>query len=93
MSSPRSPTDLRNGLDGCIAITRADERKSVWHLYWDRSTWPPQIHARERWSGVEIDPDEVAKGIDGSVTAGAWADFAREFLERAEPETEAPAVE
>lgn len=90
---PQVSTDLRNGLDGYIAITHADERKSVWHLYWDSSTWPPQIHARERWRGVDIDPDEVAQGIDGSVPATAWAALAHAFLERAEPENEASAVE
>jgi hypothetical protein len=32
---PRVSTDLEKGLDAYLAMTRADERKNVWNLYWE----------------------------------------------------------
>jgi hypothetical protein len=33
---PQVSTDLRNGSDGVHVMTRADEQKHVWHLFWER---------------------------------------------------------
>jgi hypothetical protein len=77
-------TDLRKGLNGYIAMTRADEKKRVWSLYWDRSGPTYKIYAREWCAGDDFDPDQVAASIDGDVTAADWQALARDFLERLE---------
>lgn len=75
-------TDLRHGLNGYIALTRADERKHVLSLFWDRSGHTFKIYAREWCSGDDFNADEVAASIDGGVPAAAWQELAQEFLDR-----------
>lgn len=77
---PQVVTDLRNGLDGYIAITRADERKQAYHLFWSERGWPYVIHARARWDDMDIDPREVAASIHKDIPADAWGELARDFL-------------
>lgn len=76
-------TDLRQGQNGYIAMTHADEKKHVWNLYWDRSGSTYVIRARQQWSDG-IDPDAVAKSIDGGIPADGWRELASDFLRRLE---------
>ena len=75
-------TDLRQGLNGYIAMTRADERKHVFSLFWVRSGTAFKIYARSWCSGDDFDADEVAATIDGGLPAGAWQELAQDFLDR-----------
>lgn len=71
-------TDLRIGLDGYIALTRADEKRRAICLYWDWTGLEYVIYARESFA----DADEVADLIDGEVPAAAWRSLAQELLKR-----------
>lgn len=82
--SSQVSTDLRNGLNGYIAMTRADAKKSVWSLFWDRSGPTNRIYAREWCAGDAFDVDEVAERIDGGLPASAWEALALDFLSRLE---------
>lgn len=75
-------TDLRNGSDGVHVMTRADEGKRVWHLYWERSG--RELHVRPRGQSEDdaVDPDAVAEALDGQVPAAGWRALAEDFLER-----------
>lgn len=75
-------TDLRNGLNGYIALTRADERKQVFCLYWDRSGPEYVIYARESFAEDNFDADEVARYVSGDVPAEAWKGLAEDLLSR-----------
>lgn len=77
-------TDLSHGLDGYLAMTRADERKQVYNFYWDRDAGTLRIYTRNQWDDGEIDPDEVAESIDGDVPANGWKELAEAFLARFE---------
>lgn len=77
-------TDLRQGLDGCWAMTHADERKHVWNLYWDTSGSELVIRARGQRADEDIDPQVVAESIDGDVPALGWRGLAEDFLTRFE---------
>lgn len=75
-------TDLRQGLNGYIAMTRADTRKGVMGLFWERSGSTYKIYARE-WCALDaFDADDVADSIDGLVPAEGWEALARDFLRR-----------
>lgn len=75
-------TDLRKGLNGYIALTRADTRKQVFCLFWDRSGPEYKIYAREAFAEDNFDADEVARFVDGDVPAEAWKALAEDLLER-----------
>jgi hypothetical protein len=75
-------TDLRNGLDGYIALTRADEEKRVMCLYWDRTGPEYVVYARESFAGDDFDAEEVASFVDGDVPAEAWQSLAQDLLKR-----------
>jgi hypothetical protein len=75
-------TDLRNGSDGVHVMTRADEGKHVWHLYWERSGGELRVLPRAQWEGDAVDPDAVAEALDGQVPAAGWRALAENFLER-----------
>lgn len=77
-------TDMRHGLDGYLAMTRADERKQVHNFFWGREDGKLCIFARSQWADGEIDPREVAESIDGDVPASGWKELAEAFLVRFE---------
>ncbi|RIJ70567.1 hypothetical protein D1871_18445 [Nakamurella silvestris] len=79
---PQVTTDVSKGLDGTRAMTRADERKHVWNLYWDTSGGELAVYPRNQWADGEIDADVVAGTIDGDVPADGWRQLAEGFLER-----------
>lgn len=74
-------TDIRQGLDGVWAMTRADERKHTMNFYWDTDGPEITIYSRGVWSDGEVDVDQAAKWIDGGVPANGWRDLAADFLE------------
>ena len=53
---PQVGTDLRNGSDGVHVMTRADEQKHVWQLFWEREGRDLRIVARPQWEGEAIEP-------------------------------------
>lgn len=75
-------TDLRQGLNGYLVMTRADERKHVFSLFWARSGATFKIYARGWCSGDDFDADEIAASIDGGLPAAAWQALAQDFLGR-----------
>ncbi|MFQ1003658.1 hypothetical protein [Modestobacter sp. SSW1-42] len=75
-------TDLRNGSDGVRVMTRADERKQVYNLYWDTSGGTVNVYARPQWADAELDYDAIAESIDGKVPADGWRYLADDFLSR-----------
>jgi hypothetical protein len=79
---PQVDTDIRKGLDGVWAMTRADDRKHTHNFYWDADGPEIVIYPRPIWSDGQIDVDEAAKWIDGDVPADGWRDLAAEFLNR-----------
>lgn len=79
---PQISTDLRNGSDGVHVMTRADEQKHVWHLFWEREGRDLRIVARPQWEGEAIEPDIVADSLDGDVAPTGWLVLAESFLER-----------
>jgi hypothetical protein len=81
---PQVSTDLRNGSDGVHVMTRADEQKHVWHLFWEREGRDLRIVARSQWEGEAIEPDAVADSLDGDVAPAGWLALAEGFLERFE---------
>lgn len=79
---PQVSTDLRNGSDGVHVMTRADEQKHVWHLFWEREGRDLRIVARPQWEQEAIEPDIVADSLDGDVAPTGWLALAESFLER-----------
>ncbi|WP_127362863.1 hypothetical protein [Brevibacterium aurantiacum] len=77
-------TDLRSGLNEYIAITRADERKQTFALYWVRyeNTWTVFSRSDDFDAGNPSDLEFAARTINGDLPATAWAELARTFLER-----------
>ncbi|TFV79401.1 hypothetical protein E4P39_01820 [Blastococcus sp. CT_GayMR19] len=75
-------TDIRNGLDGVWAMTRATQNKQTFNLYWDTSGAEVAVYARPQWAGEEIDEDVIAESIDGGVPASGWQALAEDFLVR-----------
>lgn len=53
-------------------MTRAEEKKQLLSLYWDREGPTFKIYARQWCSGDDFDADEVADTIDGGLPASAW---------------------
>jgi len=79
---PQVDTDIRQGLDGVWAMTRADERKHTFSLYWDTDGPEITVCPRPVWSDGEVDVDQAVKWIDGDVPADGWRELAGDFLER-----------
>lgn len=77
-------TDLRNGSGGARVMSRADERKQVWNLFWDTSGGELAIYSRPQWDDEDIDAEFVAGMIDGGVPAEGWRALAQGFLDRFE---------
>lgn len=73
-------TDLRNGSDGYLVLTRATEKKSVMCLFWGRSGPEYVIYARESFAGDNFNADEVASLVDGGLPAEAWQSLARNII-------------
>lgn len=78
---PQVDTDVRNGLNGSIVMTRADERKQVLNLYWADGDREHVIHVRGYWPNNELDAAQVARSIDGHLPATAWKELAADFLQ------------
>lgn len=78
---PQVSTDLSKGLGGGHVITRADKRRRVWNLFWERDGTHLRLRARPHWEGQDVDPDVVADLSDGEVTATDWQSLATSFLE------------
>lgn len=83
---PQVGTDLAKGLDGVHAMTRADENKQVWVLYWDTRGRELAIHARQTdWDPADpADIEYALKVIDGDVPLDGWVDLAEGFLSKLE---------
>ena len=81
---PQVDADIRNGLDGVWAMTRADVRKHTFNFYWDTSGREIAIYPRGVWSDGEVDTDQAAKWIDGEVPGDGWQELAADFLRRLE---------
>lgn len=78
-------TDLSKGLDGIWAMTRVDERKRSFNLYWQNDGGEWAIYPRGVWSAGQIDAGQAAEWIDGDVPAEGWCALAAAFLEHFEP--------
>ena len=82
---PQVDTDIRNGLDGVWAMTRADERKHSLNFYWDARGHEIAIYPRPIWADGELDVDQCAQWIDGDVPADGWREFAVSLLDSLSP--------
>jgi hypothetical protein len=83
---PQVTTDIKKGLNGSIAMTRATESKHTMALFWETGR---ELNIYSRGDGWDID-DEDAVGfalsvIDGDVPLEGWVSLARNFLERLSP--------
>jgi hypothetical protein len=65
-------------------MSRADERKQVWNLFWDTSGGDLAVYPRPQWEDEDIDAEFVATMIDGGVSAEGWRALAEDFLDRFE---------
>jgi hypothetical protein len=79
---PQVDTDVRQGLDGVWAMTRADERKQPFNLFWHTDAPEVTICGRGVWSDEDVDADQASAWIDGGVPAEGWRDLATDFLGR-----------
>ena len=77
-------TGLRNGSPGSSVMSRANERKQVWNLYWDSSGGELVVYAHGQSENEDIDLRVVACSIDGDVPPAGWRALAEDFLERFE---------
>lgn len=84
---PQVNTDIRQGLNGSIAMTRATERKHTMALFWEADR-ELSIYSRDA-DGWEIEDQEAVdfalSMVDGEVPLEGWASLARDFLERMRP--------
>jgi hypothetical protein len=85
-------SDIKKGLDGARAMTRAGSTKHVFNLYWENHGRTLSICWRPSWSVHDIDPDQVAANIDGDVPASGWKALAESFLARYERRHTVPAA-
>jgi len=74
-------TDLRNGSDGALVMTRADEAKHTFNFYWDATGRELVICARASWSEDVPDYERAARTIGGDVPPDGWRVLALSFLE------------
>jgi len=80
-------TDIRQGLDGVNAMTRASEAKRTMCFYWDRGK-----DLAIYWRQHDFDPksgDDLAwatRMIDGGVPLEGWKSLAQAFLDAYQPE-------
>ncbi|KAA1399908.1 hypothetical protein [Aeromicrobium ginsengisoli] len=79
---PQVTTDLSKGLDGIWAMTRVDERKRSFNLYWQNDGGEWVIYPRGVWSEGQVDAEQAADSIDGDIPADGWRKLAAAFLER-----------
>lgn len=79
---PQVRTDLSHGSDGSWVMTRADEAKRTWALFWDAGQ-RLTIYARQHdWDPADQDDIEYALGtLDGDVPISGWTDLAQAFLD------------
>lgn len=76
-------TDIRKGLDGANAMTRASEGKRTTSFYWVR-----ERELTIYWRRSDFDPDSddelawATKMIDGEVPLEGWKSLAQGFLDR-----------
>jgi hypothetical protein len=81
---PQVSTDLRKGLNGYLAMTRSDDKKHTFHLFWEQNAGNFVVRARSQWCDG-VDPAAVASSLDGNVPASGWQELATNFLERMDP--------
>lgn len=82
---PQVDTDLSKGKDGVWVMTRADEKKQVWALFWEVDRDLAVCARSPEWH--QDDPDDLQFAISvipGDVPAEGWKSFAQEFLDRFE---------
>lgn len=77
-------TDLRNGLDGYIVLTRAGVRSKAYAFYWEDKGQTLEIVPRQHdWSADNPDDVEFAlEVISGGVALSGWVELAQLFLKR-----------
>ena len=78
---PQVSTDIHNGTDGSLVMTRATERKQTFSLYWDRDR---ELIIQSRREGSDVVVADVLRVLDGGVPRDAWEALAAEFLRRFE---------
>lgn len=82
---PQVSTDLKKGLDGINALTRAGEGQHSWVFWWDRSGGTLTIRTRNDWD--PSDQDDVAYAasvIDDQIPVEQWRKLAAAIIERIE---------
>ncbi|MBE7701240.1 hypothetical protein H9623_13135 [Oerskovia sp. Sa1BUA8] len=77
-------TDLRNGTNGAIVMTRADARKKTFSLCWEPDG--PELWIRSR-AGDEVSVSMTTRMIDGDVPAEGWHELAEAFLDHLDMHT------
>jgi len=79
---PQVDTDLRQGLNGSIALTRAQERQHTLILFWNPGRTFTIYRRQDDWH--HDDPQDVAyavRMIDGDVPLNGWRDLAQSLLD------------
>lgn len=81
---PQVSTDIRKGLDGSLALTRADHSKRVLGVHWTTEGYRHIITTREPdWNAENpADVEYAAEMIDGDVPIEGWVSLAEDFLRR-----------
>lgn len=83
---PQVNTDIKQGLNGSIAMTTATETKRTLALFWEVGR---ELNVYSREDSWEIDDQEAVdfalSVIDGDVPLEGWVSLARDFLERMSP--------
>lgn len=78
-------TDLRNGTNGAIVMTRADAAKKTFTLCWESDG--PTLWVRSR-AGEEVSVSMTTRMIDGDVPAEGWQELAAAVLAHLEEGTD-----
>ncbi len=80
---PQVQTDLSHGSDGVRVMTRADEAKKTWVLFWDAGRRLTIYPRQDDWDPA--DPEDISYALDmldGDVPLAGWTDLAQAFLDR-----------
>ena len=78
---PQVDTDLRKGLGGALVMTRAQERKRTFVLYWARERSLVICQRAGDWDPDDVDDVQFALSvIDQETPLEGWMALARDFL-------------